>query len=131
MNPQFTPIPCTQSYQLSDGARTVGCDATGIVSNQLFSTKCAYFMVSTDALYECICNFPMAMPPELVCIVLSATCCFARKNDSSWTKPGSCCDGSQQAALQSMRQQSNAHSNTQQYIHSTTTNMQSQVCNNH
>ena len=55
----------------------------GIMNNQLFRTKCAYFMVSTDALYKCICNFPMAVPPELVCIALSAACYFARNSDGS------------------------------------------------
>ena len=69
-------------------------------------------MVSTDALYKCLCNLPMVMPPELECVTLSETCCFARNSDSSWTKPGICYDGSQQAALQSMRQKSNIHSNT-------------------
>ena len=72
MNPQFTPLPYTQSYQPSFGVRTADCDAMDIMNNQLFSTRCAYFVVSTDALYKCICNFPMAMPPELVCDALSA-----------------------------------------------------------
>ena len=111
MNPQFTPLPYTQSYQPSDGTRTLSCDATGIVNNHLFGAKRAYFMVSTDALYKSICNLPMAMPPELVCIALSAACCFVRNSDSSWTKPGNCCDGSRQAALQSMRQQCYINSN--------------------
>ena len=84
----------------------------GIENNQLFSTRCAYFIVSTHALHKCKCNFPIAMPPELVCFVLSAACFFTGNSNSSWTKPGNCCDGSQQAALQSMRQQSNLHSNT-------------------
>ena len=82
MNPQFATLPYTQSYQPGFGDRTVGCDAMGMVSNQLFNTRCAYFMVSTDALYKCICNFPMAILPELVCIALSAACCFARNSDS-------------------------------------------------
>ena len=128
---QFTSLPYTQSYQAGFGTITVGCDAMGIVNNQLFSTRCAYFMVGTDALYKRICNFPMVMMTELVCIALSAACYFARNSDSSWTKPGNWCDRSQQAALQSMGQQSNAHSNIQQYVHGIATNMQPQVCNNH
>ena len=75
-----------------------------IVNNQQFSTRCADFMVSTDALYKSTCHLPMAVPPELVCIALSAACGFMRNSDSSWTKPGNCYDRSQQAALQSMRQ---------------------------
>ena len=131
--PYEPPIypPYTQSCQLGFGARTAGCDAMNIVNNQSLSTRHADFMVSPNALYKCICNFPMAMPPELVCIALSAACCFARNSDSSWTKPGNCCDGSQQAALQCMRQQSNAHINTQQYVHDTKTNMRPPIRNNH
>ena len=75
MNPQFTPLPYTQSYQPGVGTRTVGSNAMGIVNNQLFSAKCAYFVVSTDALYKCICNLSMAMQPELACIALSAAYC--------------------------------------------------------
>ena len=54
----------------------------------------------------------MVMPPELVCIALLAACCLTRNSDSSWIKPGKCCDGSQQAALKSMRQKFNIHNNT-------------------
>ena len=93
MNPHFTPFPYTQFCLPGFGARTADCDAMDIVNNQQFNTRRADFMVSIYTLYQCICNFPLAMPPGLLCIALSAACCFARNIDSSWTKPGNCCYG--------------------------------------